>query len=87
MPNNIYQTVYLLVQQYKGEWESSYNERNEMLGRTANALPEEERLELMWTHVANRIKKHPSKQVVAIAREKYPILQQLIQMNESEVRL
>jgi uncharacterized pyridoxamine 5'-phosphate oxidase family protein len=77
---NIYQEVYDAVMRYKCEF--TY------YGYTKIPLPQttDEFREQQWIYVAKKLQKYESEEIIKAAQEKYPILQQIFQMNESEVR-
>jgi hypothetical protein len=39
-----------------------------------------------WLYVAENLKKNASEEIIRVAQQKYPILQRIFQMYESEVR-
>jgi len=73
---NIYQEVYDAVQKYTIEFNAHHTPLNSI----------EEKLEAQWKYVAQKLIDNHSQQVVKVAANKYPILQQIFQNNESEVR-
>lgn len=87
---NIYQEVYDAVTGLQNAWLNNINETLVSQGR----LPLPKFLDLLtleqkeeqWIYVANMLQYKYSPEVVKVAKEKYPILQQIIQNNESEVR-
>lgn len=83
---NIYQEVYELVTLYKNDWLYSQDSFFLRFGIDKRDLSPQEYASEMWEYVGNKLRNHPNPQVIKVALEKYPILQQVIQMNESEVR-
>lgn len=82
---NIYQEVYDIVKNAKTKW---YEEAINPHKKHPSDIVElsEAALEQQWFFVAHYLQEHASPQIIKIAKEKYPILQQIFQMNESEVR-
>lgn len=68
---NIYLEVYNIVLQYKMEFIHE--------GYTKIPLPQttDEFKEQQWLYVAQQLQKNNSKEIIRIAAEKYPILQQI----------
>ena len=74
---NIYQEVYDIVHLYRQQWNDLQNGPYEV---------NEETIIKKWLYVAENLKKNASEDIIRVAQQKYPILQQIFQMNESEVR-
>ena len=74
---NIYQEVYDTVQLYRQQWNDLQNGPYEV---------NEETIVAKWLYVAENLKKNASEEIIRVAQQKYPILQQIFQNNESEVR-
>ena len=82
---NIYQETYETVKAAREKWyEVEINpwkhHPDDQLIMTNEAR------EKQWLFIAKYLQEHASEEVITTAKEKYPILQQLIQNNESEVR-
>lgn len=75
---NIYQEVYDAVHKYIHEW---YELQHEF-----DATVPEDAFVSKWTYVQEQMQLHETPEVWKIAQQKYPILQQQVQNNESEVR-
>ena len=87
---NIYQEVYDIIQNLRQQWINTINVQLRSEGRLPlPSLPmflDEEQKIQQWLYVANELKQNYSSEIVRVAQQKYPILQQIFQMNESEVR-
>jgi hypothetical protein len=83
--NNIYQEAYDMVQAAIEDWYEV--EINPYKRRPSDqVVMTDETVERKWRYVANYLLKNASEDIISIAAEKYPILQQIFQNNESEVR-
>lgn len=87
---NIYQEVYDIIQNLRQQWINTINVQLRSEGRLPlPSLPmflDEEQKTQQWLYVAHELKQNYSSEIVRVAQQKYPILQQIFQMNESEVR-
>ncbi len=82
---NIYQETYDMVKAARDKWYETEVDPFKMASH--HVLLEDERTEEQkWLFIAKYLQEHASQDIIKAAREKYPILQQLIQNNESEVR-
>jgi hypothetical protein len=82
---NIYQEVYNTVQEAIQSW---YEVEVNPFKRHPDdqIIMTDEAVERKWTFVAKYLQQHASEEIITAAKEKYPILQQIFQNNESEVR-
>jgi hypothetical protein len=83
---NIYQEVYDLITEYRHNWFCDQDSVFLRFGINKQNLSTQEYASYMWEYIGNKLRNYPNPQVIKVALEKYPILQQVIQMNESEVR-
>ena len=82
---NIYQEVYNIVKIAKEKWYEI--EVNPFKTAPHHVLIEDDKTEeRKWMFVAKYLQQNASEEIIKVAKEKYPILQQIFQMNESEVR-
>lgn len=82
---NIYQETYDMVKAARDKWYEV--EINPWKRHPDDQLIiTDETQEKQWRFIAKYLQEHASQDIITTAREKYPILQQLIQINESEVR-
>ena len=82
---NIYQEVYNIIKIAKEQWYEK--EVNPFKAAPHHVLIETaETEERKWTFVAKYLQQNASEEIIKVAKEKYPILQQISQNNESEVR-
>jgi hypothetical protein len=83
---NIYQEVYNIIQEAIQSWYEV--EVNPFKRRPEDQIiMTDEAVERKWIYVATYLREHNiSEEIIEIAKEKYPILQQIFQNNESEVR-
>lgn len=82
---NIYQEVYDTVQEAIQSWYEV--EVNPFKRRPEDQIiMTDEAVERKWIYVAKYLQQHASEEIIKVAKEKYPILQQIFQNNESEVR-
>lgn len=82
---NIYQEVYNIIKTAKEQWYEI--EVNPFKAAPHHVLIEDDETEKRkWTFVAKYLQQHASEEIIKVAKEKYPILQQIFQNNESEVR-
>ena len=83
---NIYQEVYNIVQEAIQSWYDV--EINPFKNHPEDqVIMTDEAIERKWIYVATYLRKHnTSEEIIRVAQQKYPILQQIFQNNESEVR-
>lgn len=81
---NIYQETYEMVKTAREKWYEV--EINPWKRHPDDQLiMTDEAQEKQWLFIAKYLQEHANENIIKTAREKYPILQQLIQINESEV--
>ena len=79
--SHIYQEVYDVVQAAIEDW---YEVEINPYKRHPNdqVVMLDETVERKWVYVANYLRKNASEEIISLAAEKYPILQQIFQNNK-----